>query len=111
MLINQITMQYNSIYMTKLGASAIDISMLNSAASFVRMVLAIPAGLLIDRVKSIKRLYVLSRLFLLPMSLIKGLAQSFQHFFAASIWENIGIRVSMPTWNILISHQYLMMID
>jgi len=42
MLINQITMQYNSIYMTKLGASAIDISMLNSAASFVRMVLQYP---------------------------------------------------------------------
>jgi len=87
--------------MTKLGASTLDISTLNSAASFVRMVLAIPAGLLIDRIKNIKRLYIISRLFLLPVSLVKGLAQSFQHFFAVSIWETIGMRVDMPTWNIL----------
>ena len=87
--------------MTKLGASTQDISMLNSIASLVRMVLAIPAGLFIDRVKSVKQLYILSRLFLLPVSLVKGLAQSFQHFFAASIWENISTRVYMPTWNIL----------
>jgi len=101
MLLNGLTRQYTSIYMTKLGASTLDISTLNSAASFVRMVLAIPAGLLIDRIKNIKRLYLISRLFLLPVSLVKGLAQSFQHFFAVSIWETIGMRVDMPTWNIL----------
>ena len=101
MLLDQLTRQYKSIYMTKLGASTLDISTLNSIVSLVRMVLAIPAGLFIDRVKSIKRLYILSRLILLPVSLIKGLAQSFQNYFAVSIWESIGIRVSMPTWNIL----------
>jgi len=52
MLLNGLTRQYTSIYMTKLGASTLDISTLNSAASFVRMVLAIPAGLLIDRIKN-----------------------------------------------------------
>ena len=101
LLLISLTRQYTSIYMTKLGASTLDISTLNSAASFVRMVLAIPAGLLIDRIKNIKRLYIVSRLSLLPVSLIKGLAQSFQQFFTVSIWETIGMRVDMPTWNII----------
>ena len=101
MLLNSLTMQFTSIYMKNLGATALDISALEGAASLIRMVLAIPAGLFIDRVKSVKQLYILSRLFLLPVSLVKGLAQSFQHFFVVSIWENISVRVYMPTWNIL----------
>jgi len=101
MLFNSLTRQYTSIYLTKLGASALDISSLEGAASLLRMVLAIPAGLFIDRVKSIKRLYVFSGLLMLPVTLVKGLAQSFQDFFAARMWETIGFRINMPTVNII----------
>lgn len=101
MLFNSLTMQYTSIYMTKLGATALDISTLEGAASLLRMVLAIPAGLFIDRVKSIKKVYVFSGLLMLPVTLVKGLAQNFQVFFAARMWETIGFRVNMPTVNII----------
>jgi len=101
MLFNSLTRQYTSIYMTKLGATALDISTLEGAASLLRMVLAIPAGLFIDRVKSLKRLYVFSGLLMLPFTLVKGLAHNFQVFFAARMWETIGFRVNMPTMNII----------
>ena len=100
-LLNRLMMQYTTIYMSKLGASALDISMLEGAASFVRMVLAIPAGLFIDRVKSLKRLYIVSAILLIPTDLIKGLARNFQMFSAARLWESILYRVFMPTVNIL----------
>ena len=101
MLLNSLTMQYTSIYMTKLGATALDISTLEGVASLLRMVLAIPAGLFIDRVKSIKRLYVFSGFLMLPVTLVKGLAHNFQIFFTARMWETIGFRVNMPTVNII----------
>jgi len=101
MLFNSLTRQYTSIYMTKLGATALDISTLEGAASLLRMILAIPAGLFIDRVKSLKRLYVFSGLLMLPVTLVKGLAHNFQVFFAARMWETIGFRVNMPTMNII----------
>ena len=87
--------------MRKLGGSPLDIARLDSTASFVRMILAIPAGLIIDRMKSIKNIYLISSLLILPVQLVKGLAQNFQTYFNIRMWEATNIRFNMPTLNIL----------
>jgi len=101
MLFNNLTMQYTSIYLRKLGASAQDISFLESAASFVTMLLAIPAGFIVDRVKSLRKLYIAGGLLTLPISLIKGLSTNYQMFFGARLWESIISRIYMPTIEII----------
>ena len=100
-LFNNLTSQYTSIYIRKLGATPQDISYLESAASFVTMILAIPAGLVIDRVKSIRKLYIMGGLISLPISLLKGLATSFQMFFTTRMWESITTRFYWPTIEII----------
>jgi MFS family permease len=100
-LFNNLTMQYTSIYLRKLGATAQDISFLESASSFLTMLLAIPAGLLIDRVKSIRKLYIAGGLMTLPISLLKGLSTNYQMFFATRMWESIISRFYLPTVEII----------
>jgi MFS family permease len=100
-LLGNIGGRYASIYMRNLGASAVDIGTLNSAASLVRLLLALPAGLLTDRVRRVKGLYLLGRLLMLPVNLAKALAWSFRVYFLARIWEVITFRVLMPTSSII----------
>ena len=100
-LLGNIGGRYASIYMRNLGASAFDIGMLESAASAVRMILALPGGLLTDRVKRVKGLYLVGRLLMLPVNLVKALAWSFKAYFLARIWEVMTWRILMPTSQII----------
>jgi MFS family permease len=100
-LLGNIGGRYASIYMSNLGASAFDIGMLGSASSAVRMILALPGGLLTDRVKRVKRLYLVGRLLMLPVNLVKALAWGFRVYFLARIWEVMTWRILMPTSQII----------
>lgn len=100
-LLGNIGGQYASIYMTKLGASAVDIGVLDSACSLVRTLLSLPGGILTDRVKQVKRLYIIGRLLMLPVNLLKALATSFNVYFLSRIWEVMTFRITMPTSNII----------
>lgn len=93
--------RYASIYMYALGASAVEIGALSSTLSLVRTLLSIPGGILTDRVKRIKGLYLLGRLIQLPVNLVKALAQTFNVYFLSRIWETVTFRVTMPTANII----------
>ncbi|TRO47238.1 MFS transporter, partial [Candidatus Bathyarchaeota archaeon] len=92
---------YASIYMYALGASAVEIGALSSTLSLVRTLLSIPGGILTDRVKRIKRLYLVGRLVQLPVSLVQAFAQNFNIYFYSRIWEVMTFRVTMPTANII----------
>ncbi|MBC8497893.1 MFS transporter [Candidatus Bathyarchaeota archaeon] len=92
---------YASIYMYALGASAVEIGALSSTLSLVRTLLSIPGGILTDRVKRIKGLYLLGRLAQLPINLVKAFAQTFNVYFFSRIWETVAFRVTMPTANII----------
>ena len=76
-LLGRIGNQYGTIYMYALGATAFDIGLLNSINAAVRMILALPGGLLIDRSKRIKRLYIIGRFLQLPVNLIKSFSTNF----------------------------------
>jgi len=92
---------YASIYMYALGASAVEIGALSSTLSLVRTLLSIPGGILTDRVKRIKRLYLVGRLIQLPVSLVQAFAQNFNIYFYSRIWEVMTYRITMPTANII----------
>lgn len=100
-LLGNIGGRYSTIYMRNLGASAVDIGLLNSVASLIRAVLSLPGGVLTDRVKRIKRLYLVGRLMILPVNLLMALARSWQVFFYTRVWEVISFRILMPTSNII----------
>ena len=87
--------------MYALGADAVQIGFLNSLNSAVRTVLAMPLGLVIDRSKKIKRLYIIGRFLHLPGNLIKAFAQNFTQYMGARVWEVSSFRISMPASSII----------
>ena len=93
--------QYSSIYMRTLGASVGDIGFLTSMLSLTRMLLSLPGGILTDRVKRIKRLYIIGRFLSLPVNLLKGFATSWPIFYWTRIWELVTWRILMPTGRII----------
>ncbi len=100
-LIGNIGGRYSSIYMSNLGASAVEIGMLSSTLSLVRTLLALPGGVLTDRVKRLKRLYIIGRLLQLPVNLLKALATNFLVFYYTRIYEVTTFRITTPTANII----------
>jgi MFS family permease len=93
--------QYGTIYMRTLGASVGDIGFLTSAQSLVRVLLSLPGGILTDRVKRVKRLYLGSRFLSLPVNLMKAFATSWPVYFWTRIWEVMTWRILMPTGRII----------
>ncbi|MHA2428987.1 MAG: MFS transporter, partial [Candidatus Hermodarchaeia archaeon] len=100
-LLGNIGGRYSTIYMSNLGASAVDIGVLSSVLSLVRTLLSLPGGILTDRVKRIKRLYLTGRLLMLPVNLLKAIAVSWPMYFYTRIYEVMTFRITMPTGNIL----------
>ena len=92
---------YSSIYMNKLGAEAVEIGFLSSISSFVTMVLSVPSGLLVDRVKRLKRLFLGGRLLNLPISLVYATAKRWEVFIVTQIWGGILGRIETPAMSII----------
>jgi len=100
-LLGRIGDQYGTIYMYALGATAFDIGLLNSINAAVRCVLALPGGLLIDRSKKIKRLYIIGRFLQLPVNLIKAFSTNVSMYMASRVWSVATFRLTMPSANII----------
>ena len=98
--------RYTSIFLRALGAGYVEIGLLNSISSFVSMILSIPSGYLVDRVKKLKRLYIIGSLFALPVTLITAFAQSWHIFMGLRVWQSIVGRITMPIMNIFNIQSY-----
>ena len=57
---------YESIFLSRLGATAIQMGYVNGALSLLGLLLAVPSGLFIDRATDIRRIYYSSFLLSLP---------------------------------------------
>ena len=93
--------RYMSIFLRSLGAGYVEIGILNSISSVVSMILSIPSGFLVDRVKRLKRLYIIGSLLALPASLITAFAQTWHIFIGLRVWQTVIGRVTMPVMNII----------
>jgi len=100
-LTGHLTERYGTIYLNKLGAGALEIGFLNSISSFVRMFLSIPSGLLVDRIKRLKRLFVFMRIFELPISLISATARDWRVFIYTNIYGQSLMQIENPAMNII----------
>jgi MFS family permease len=100
-LLGNIGGQYSTIYLRTLGASITDVSLLSSMGELIRVILSLPAGLITDRTKKIKRLYLTGRFMALPVNLFIAFATSWPIIFAARLWEIVTWRILMPTGHII----------
>ncbi len=98
--------RYASIFLRSLGAGYVEIGLLNSISSFVSMILSIPSGYLVDRVKKLKRIYIIGSLLTLPITLITAFAQSWHIFIGLRVWQSIVGRITMPIMNIFNIQSY-----
>lgn len=92
---------YGSIFLRKLGAGTVEIGLVSSISSFVNMILSIPLGLLTDRVKRLKRLYLVGHLLALPVNLVEGFASTWQMVLGSRIWGTMTMRLSQPVMEII----------
>ncbi|MFB0543629.1 MAG: MFS transporter, partial [Candidatus Bathyarchaeia archaeon] len=100
-LLGNIAGGFGPIYLKHLGAGTVEIGVLDAVSSLVNTALALPSGLLTDRVKRLKRLYIVGRVLSLPISLIYAAAQSWRVFLFTRVWGTITGRFSGPVMNII----------
>lgn len=100
-LLGNIGGQYSTIYLRTLGASISDVSLLTSMGELIRVILSLPAGLITDRTKKIKRFYLVGRAMALPVNLMIAFATSWPVVFVSRLWEIVTWRILMPTGHII----------
>ncbi len=88
---------YESIFLSRLGANSIQIGMVNGAMSFLNVLFAVPAGTIIDRVKNVKNLYLMSFAFGLPNLLLLALAPNWFAFLLIMLFQALVLTIQMPT--------------
>lgn len=92
---------YESIFLKRLGASSIEIGLINSLMSLISILFSVPAGWLTDRVKNIKKIYVASSGLGLINYLAMALTSSWPLFTVVNFWRTITDRLNMPAKTIL----------
>ncbi|MCW4037835.1 MAG: MFS transporter [Candidatus Bathyarchaeota archaeon] len=92
---------YESIFLKRLGASSIEIGLINSLMSLISILFSVPAGWLTDRVKNIKKIYVASSGLGLINYLAMALTSSWPLFTVVNLWRTITDRLNMPAKTIL----------
>lgn len=100
-LLGNIGGQYSTIYLRTLGASISDVSLLTSMGELIRVLLSLPAGIITDRTKKVKRFYLVGRFMALPVNLAVAFATSWPVLFVARLWEIVTWRILMPTGHII----------
>jgi MFS family permease len=87
-----LTQQYQAIYVTLLGATAIQLGYLASVGGIANMILSIPVGLLADR-KGIKKMIMASLVLYAISYSVFGLAQSWQLTAFAYLFTSIAMLI------------------
>jgi len=91
--INQMTMQYNNIFIRDLGASALELGAVNSASGFGSTLISLPLGYFQDRY-SIKKIYLLGISILTLSPLFYALANRWElvipAIFIAGLCQRLG---------------------
>lgn len=92
---------YESIFLSRLGANSIQIGMVNGAMSLLNVLFAVPAGTIIDRVKNVKNLYLISFALGLPNLLLLALAPSWFVFLLIMLWQTLVLTIQTPAKTII----------
>ncbi|MCK4953539.1 MFS transporter, partial [Candidatus Bathyarchaeota archaeon] len=93
--------QYWNIFITRLGATTVELGLITSLSHAVMALLSIPSGWLTDRINKMKRLYLVGRALSLPTSLLRFLARTWPFCILVEVWQNISMRVMGPASQII----------
>jgi len=93
--------QYWNIFISRLGASSVELGLISSVNHAVMALLSLPAGWLTDRTKNVKSLYIIGRLISLPLLLMQFLSQTWPFAIFVGIWQAICQRATDPARQVL----------
>jgi MFS family permease len=91
----QLTLQYNSLYVVGLGASPVQLGTLTSIRSFMASLFALPGGWLADKAGATK-VVVLGLVSMAVVALIYGLSSTWMMILPAFFLFGIGSQLIMP---------------
>ena len=88
---------YDGIFLSRLGASALQIGYVNGAIGLLNMLLAIPSGWLIDRSSDIRRLYFASFALSLPALLALYFTTDWRMYLVIMIVYTLSVSIQFPS--------------
>ena len=88
---------YEGIFLSRLGASALQIGYVNGIIGLVNVLLAVPSGWLIDRSSDIRRLYFASFVLSLPALLALYFTTDWRMYLAAMMFYTISLSIRFPS--------------
>jgi len=89
-----LTIQYQSIYITKLGASALQLGIANSIGGFASALVAIPIGWFADR-RGLKKVFIFGTVLMAFAAMIFALASNWVMIIPALIFDALALRIVM----------------
>ena len=87
---------YESIFLKRLGANALQIGIMNGAVSLLNLLFAAPSGLLVDRSRNISSLYITSFALGLPAHLLMAYSPSWIVFFVVMLYYAVILTIIVP---------------
>ncbi|MBD3207176.1 MFS transporter [Candidatus Bathyarchaeota archaeon] len=93
--------EYWNIFITRLGATSVELGIINSISHAIMALLALPSGWLTDHSTKMKKLYLYGRGLQIPTPLLRFLAQSWPVCLVIDIWQAIAQRLTGPPSQII----------
>ena len=88
---------YESIFLSRLGATAIQMGYVNGALSLLGLLLAVPSGLFIDRATDIRRIYYSSFLLSLPAFIGLYFATDWRVYLVMMLVYTAALSIQFPS--------------
>lgn len=92
---------YESLFLKRLGASPLEIGVVNSLMSLTAVLISVPVGWFTDRIQNMKKLYNASSSLGLFNYLGLALAQNPLGFLLINVWRTITERLNTPAKTII----------
>jgi len=93
--------EYWNIFISRLGASTVELGIINSISHAMMALLALPCGWITDHTSKLKRLYLVGRALSVPTALMRFLAKSWPICILIDIWASIAQRIMGPSSQII----------
>ena len=88
---------YDGIFLSRLGASALQIGYVNGIIGLLNVLLAVPSGWLIDRSGDIRRLYFASFALSLPALLALYFTSDWRMYLAVMVCYTVSLSIRFPS--------------
>jgi len=88
---------YEGIFLSRLGASALQIGYVNGIIGLLNVLLAVPSGLLIDRSRDVRRLYFASFALSLPALLALYFTSDWRMYLAVMLLYTVSLGIRFPS--------------